>query len=54
MTDRSKVDEVIEKIKSYRGDISDEQSVQQLDETYGEALNDTKARPLYFMHRAGI
>lgn len=53
IADRSKVDEVIEKIKSYRGDLSDEQSVQQLDETYGEALNDTKARPLYFMHRAG-
>lgn len=53
MTDRSRVAETIESIKGYRADLNAGFGPQQLDDKYGQALTDTKARPLYFMHRAG-
>ncbi|MDB0580167.1 McrB family protein [Salinicoccus roseus] len=53
MTDRSSIDEVISTIKEYREDLTflDENSI---DEKYGDKINDTKARPLYFMHKVGL
>lgn len=53
ITNSSQIDEVIEKIKNYRKDLNNDIDIIELNEVYGNSINDTKARPLYFMHRAG-
>jgi len=48
------VNSVINTIKSYRVDLKEENlDSDELNKKYGICIEDTKARPLYFMHKAG-
>lgn len=53
MTNRNQIDQTIEDVENYRNDLEDGLSLDIIDQKYGKSNTDTKARPLYFMHRAG-
>ncbi|MDZ4452207.1 AlwI family type II restriction endonuclease [Bacillus cereus] len=53
LTDQEQLPETINTINKYREDLKSGKQKPELDILYGSAINETKARPLYFMHRAG-
>lgn len=53
MENRNQITQTIEDIHKYRDDLDNHIQLQEIDQKYGGANNETKARPLYFMHRAG-
>lgn len=54
ITKTEEVDETINRILEYRDDINGGNiDLDFLNEKYGESISETRARPLYFMHKAG-
>lgn len=48
------IPDTIIKIQEYRKRLADNPSVEEIDREFGDPVSGTPARPLYFMHRAGV
>jgi len=54
MTHMNQIPDVVTDIKSYRNRLLQHPSTSEIDKEFGRPVEGTPARPLYFMHRAGI
>jgi len=54
ITHMKQIPDVVTKIKKYRKKLSKKVPIKEIDREFGEPIRGTPARPLYFMHRAGV